>query len=427
MRNSIFKFLGLIAALGILFTSCGESSDPAEVIEITHYRHSDTPEPPVFVGSEGVDLVTEADLLLHVAERWAQGASIAIAAAFTSHDTWLQICNQDGKPVEHQWESDRIIKADIAINAYNADCSGSGFDDEGWLGFQIHFGDTAYSDGTANTSNCRQLPGAGTKTSGEHSTVSNGSDDDIVQNLKHGVEESKSSETSLDETFDTTAGQTVEAGASFPGGDAKVTATFEEHFGLAKGSLSAQSSTTTREVELEVHIKPDQVLAVAYTLDDSSTQCDRNIKSVADWSGVDIYIYRHPCGPSCDDSGSALLESHDVISSHGRTVHIQLDTADDLVRLLSGADPRCDGCHFNKSTTHDGYIGAANVSHAFSRLDDAKGNRSVEFNGTETTVTKDSASYIVTDVTGYDQDCVADKLTQEGVPVDDSLLDDCRV
>lgn len=427
MRNSIFKLLGMFAVLAVFLAGCGADSTPAGVVEISHYRHS-----PVFVGAtgggSGVDLVNEADERLRVAKSWVNDVTIALSAALTHGNVLLGHCQREAwdqfgtRVDDSRWHSDRVLSIDVGLNdsSYQVDCDGDDIDGPpGWLGYTFTFGSGINVDGKVNTYNCRALPGGGTKTSGEYSKVANNSKDPISQHLKHAVEESKSSETSLDETVDLTTGLTVEAGASFPGGEAKATASVESHFGLSKGSLDAQSTTTTREVELEVTIRPGQILGVAYTTDDSATDCDRDIDTTVDWTSIDIDIYRHDCGSECEDSGFGHLEDHMAISSHDHTVRLSFSQADDVLRLLSGTLDICDGCQFNRTSSQFG----DSASDANKRLADPARYRHLVYSGTERTVQKDSASYVVQDITGADPDCVAENFGKEGNDI--GVLDDC--
>ena len=405
------KRLLLILVATLAFAACG-ADDPPDV--------------PNDLQALGVDLVTEDELLLHVAKQAALDASLVVAGMMISDaktpagEYELQVC--DTGPPEVDWVKSRTISYVIGITAshdYGADYCGP----EGFINFHWTFGKSVYVDGKVDISNCHKLPGGGTQTSGEYQDVTNNSSDAISQHLEHKVTESESHENSLSETVDTTAGQTVEAGASFPGGEAKATVSFEEHFGLEKGTLDAKESTSEQTVSLDVTIEPSQVLGVTYTLDDTVTLCDSNINSTVDWAGLDLRVWRHRCGPACDSPGMRHLSDHHVYSGgSSRDIHFHFDSIDDVVRLAAGTNPICDGCYFKLPTA----IWSAEA--AYHHLTWPGHYRTVEIKGTRRTTTKDSASWRIDDLSGLDKDCAADVLGNEGTPVGsiDDKLGDCK-
>ena len=145
------------------------------------------------MGQLGVELVTEDELLLHVAKQAALDASLVVAGMMISDaktlagEYELQVC--DTGPPEVDWAKSRTISYVIGITAshdYGADYCGP----EGTINFHWTFGDSVYVDGEVDVSNCRKLPGGGTQTSGEYQDVTNNSSDPISQHLEHKVTES---------------------------------------------------------------------------------------------------------------------------------------------------------------------------------------------------------------------------------------------
>ena len=182
--------------------------------------------------------------------------------------------------------------------------------------------------------------------------------------------------------------------------------------GLEKGTLDCEVvSTTEQTVSLDVTIEPNQVIGVTYTLDDTVTLCDSNINSTVDWSGLDLRVWRHDCGPACASPGMQHLSDHHVYRDHGRDIYFHFDSIDDVVRLAAGTNPICDGCYFKLPTKQ------WSSEAAYHHLTWPKHYRNVEIKGTRRTTTKDSASWRIDDLSGLDRDCAADVLGNEGTPV----------
>ena len=426
MRRAIFVVLAVMALVAAACSDPAPEPEP-EPIPVTTLDPEPVPTTTLLVEESvgGVDLISEAELLYRTAGATARDMARLVAGMLTDPETGIVLCLDPA--ADQLWHDHREIKITTILDPEGGfqSCEDHLGGDEGSDAVIQHwtFGDSVYVEGKVEVTDCRKLPGGGTVTSGEYQDVTNDSDDPLTQNLEHKVTESKGTETSLNEDVDTTSETTgeVEGGVPF-GGSAKVTQRVEAHFGLSKGSLDTTENTTEQTVSLEVTIEPGQVIGVTYTLDDSVTLCHSDIHSTVDWSSIDLRVWRHVCGDACDTGAYRELIDHGVISSHGRNFELSFDSVDDLVRLAAGTDPRCSGCVFQLGNRSD-YGGPEAAYH---RLASPESNRTVVYAGTRRTTTKDSASWIVKDITGADRDCVADVLGNDGTPVgdlDDKLAD----
>ena len=369
------RLLTILLAALLLAAACTGTTATVPDTTTTAPAVASPATPPI--RDAGVQLVTEAELILHAAEATAQSTVDLIAAMFSGGNPAHITCIY-GDPItasKTRQSTGRPITQLSYHFLYNAPATRCDVYDEGFntgsLDFHFTFSDSpAYADGKVDVGSCRKLPGAGTKTTGEYRELSNETDNVVERTISHTVEESKSTETSLSETLDLTSGQTVEAGASFPGGEVKGTVSFEEHFGLEKGSVDSTSNTNSETVEDKQEIEPDQIIAASFhprRLDQRVRHRHRLDGHMADHHRRRLQTPLRRLLPPGD-----ILIDHGVISRHGRTVTFTFDGSDDLVRLALGHDTGCDGCTFDL-----GYWGRKGLD----ALDSHEGQR-IKLNGT---------------------------------------------
>ena len=300
---------------------------------------------------------------------------------------------------------------------------------------EIIFAGPAYAadGGSVVEDNCRELPGAGVATTGEFSDIDNETDIEIEHDISKAVTESESHSTSLTQSLELSSGQTIEAGASFGPVDAKATISFEQKFGLETGSVAEYSKQTEDTVADTIPVPGQHEFDIAFTTDNSAVSCDLRIEATGDWTSLSIrpprdrpYTGNTWCGSGADDpnhlspafrgrgsNGNLLLHS-DAVDKRTCTIH--LDSADAVVRLVTGFDVRCPHC------------GDMAFSALAERALDWFGrpqSRHISFDGKRRSAARKDASYKVLDVTGFDRDCVRDILDDVGTPVTDDLLDSC--
>ena len=297
------------------------------------------------------------------------------------------------------------------------------FDDNrdlGYLNFHWSMGDSVYRDGTVNVGKCHKLPGGGTVTTGEYDVLTNDTNQDDTRHIEHTTEESNSSETSLDVTFDETNNTSVEAGADFPGGSATATTSFETHLGITHGSVASTEKTTSRTISDDITVPAGRTQAANFTLDNVTTECDIQIDSTIDWPSMTVRIYRHHCTGCAGTYGiysaqGHILTEHGVISSHGRNVNIDFGSTDDVYRLAEGTSPRCSGCHFR--------ISGDSVRSLYN-LNSPEDHYHIQLDGKRRSTAKDSASVHILDITGLDKKCIEETLGKSGTLISDIDSDD---
>ena len=135
---------------------------------------------------------------------------------------------------------------------------------------------------------CTQLPGAGVATTGEFTTVRNGTDASIEHKISKTVEESNSTSVSLDESVELSNKTTVEAGTDFGAGSGSVSNEFSATFGIDKSSTQDHSKTTSVTVEDTINVSPGKTVAITFTTDDAAVDCDVDINAEGDWSSIKV-------------------------------------------------------------------------------------------------------------------------------------------
>ena len=239
----------------------------------------------------------------------------------------------------------------------------------------------------------------------------------------------------MSESVEYGSGQSVEAGYSFGGAEAKATVSFEQHFGFSSESVASNSTETSNTVEDIIEVDAHLEYDISYTTDNSRTSCHLAISAEGDYGDLRIipptgrpYAWSTWCGDGGRDdpndlapafrgrgSNGAILLRSDAVDKKDCT--IRLDEADALIRLLRGFDVRCPHCgDMKRDAVGDralDWFGLARSRH-------------VSFDGRRLSDSHKDASYKALDVTGYDRDCVRDILDDVGTPISDDLLDPCQ-
>ena len=299
----------------------------------------------------------------------------------------------------------------------------------------VRFGDPTYrpDGGTVNEHDCQQLPGAGTKTTGEFTSVDNRIEGVIEHKISKSVTESRTVTNSLTQTLELESGQTFEAGAGFGGAETKETISFTEKFGLSTESIASSTAETQNTVEDVAEVPSMATYYFAFTTNNGQVSCKLTIDATGDWAMLEIipprdrpyhgntWCTKAPIQPNSlsaeyagrGANGDVLLRS-DAVDQHKCT--IGFDEADGINRLFAGTDVRCPYCH-NISVN-----AVAQRALAQFGSPDAK---HISFDGRRLSGSKKDSSYKALNVTGYDTDCVEDILNDAGTAVTDDLLDRC--
>lgn len=414
------RLVALMMVMVMAMTACSGTTPTPEPFTPTTLAPSTTISDNPDDFAEGTQLVTEAQLLFEVANNVAEDIAVALTGLIADHID-AQVCehafdDQNAK----DWHDNNRLTVRVSV-------AGGCGDDDGRIYVHIGFGNSIYVDGEVTTADCRKLPGAGTVGTGEYDVLENDTDEDDTRHIEHTTTESHSVENSLDEDVELTSGTDVEAGTSFPGGDAKVTQHFESHLGIHHGSVASNEKTTERTIADDITVKAHTAQAASFVVDDTTTECHLNINSTVDYQSLDIKMFRSDCNVNEDfkpcQGGYNLgtIENRGIVHySHDWFYWQDLNNVDDIVRLVKGHDPRCDGCEWRLAPDGD-------IDDAVNRLDSGE-RRKVHFDGTRRTTTKDSASVKLIDVTALDRDCVGDVLGKEGTAVGDyeSQLEACK-
>ena len=301
------------------------------------------------------------------------------------------------------------------------------------LRIQVQFYGPNYdaTDGGVVVGKCSERPGAGVKTTGEFTTIDNGSSNPILHRVEKTVSETYDESITLTESFQLSSGVTIEAGTDI----AKVSATLEATFGISTETTQDHSTTTSVTVADDAEVDPAQVLAISFTTDNNAVDCHVDIKASGDWGRLTVIPpadIPHKGDTFCDWSrtdGDFKLLSH---TDNGRIITrsdamsksctLQLDDADDLVRIVSGYAVSCVFC--------DNLAFGPTALAATETFSDAE-FRHISFSGTRHSATHKDASYKALDVTGQDMTCVEEQLSKAGRSFDDldtdgdGVLDAC--
>ena len=299
--------------------------------------------------------------------------------------------------------------------------------------FEVIFGGPAYAaGGSVTTGDCRELPG-GVQTTGEYIERDNERDELLEVEIEHATAEISSHSTSLTQSLELDSGQTIEAGASFGGVEAKATISFEEHFRLESGSVASESTEHDEAVKDITEVAAHEEATFVFTVNAGATDCALTIDATGDWTALSITLPRDRpyhgdtwCGSPSDDpnhlspsfrgrgpNGDLLLRS-DAVDKRTCTIH--LDSADAIVRLVTGYDVRCPHC---------GDIAFSALAQRALDWFGQPESRHVSFDGRRRSASHKDASYRAYNTTGFDSTCVHDIVDDIGTPVTDDLLDDC--
>ena len=404
--------IGLLGVLTIVLTvAC---ANEAATVEVTHFEADTEAVRAERVQGDPPQLVTETwlrrQLDISIAKLWA--IPIAEALAGPAHRFTSRVVDVDADT----WDDDHQVHLTVILN--------DGPGRQRHLPMTFTFGGYDYdkASGSVVQGKCTQLPGAGVSTTGEFTTVRNGTDASIEHKISKTVEESNSSSVSLDESVELSNKTTVEAGTDFGAGSGSVSNEFSATFGIDKSSTEDHSKTTSVTVEDTINVSPDRTVAITFTTDDAAVDCDVDINAEGDWSSIKVeaeapfdWQNRGRQWSSWSDAVKYVPTSYSNIQilrrgtalggyDH-RTATIEFDQGDQVYRLLKGFDVRCPHCGELLFTVQaKGLIEQAGDPDS----------RWVVFDGTRHQTTKKDASYTAMDVTGLDEDCVRDALDDAG-------------
>ena len=385
------------------------------------------PLPPPFavgvIGTEGADppqLVTEEylrrQLDIRIAQVWALPIAEALAGPAHRAPSRIVGVNADS------WAQDKQVKLVVVFN------DGPGQQRHVPMTFTFNGPNYDTTAGSVTTGVCHKLPNAGVQTTGEFTTVENDTGTPDEHHIEKTVEESTASSTTLSMSLELMSGVTVEGGSPIGG---SVSATLESTFGISKESTEEHSKTTSVTVSDDIEVPGGKTYAIAFTTDNSATDCNVSINAEADWSDIKVVIEfpveLRPAYHKSHEHWSSLCYNQPTPYSNlcqllrGTAVDdgkwratIGFNQGDQVYRLLMGYDVRCPHCN--------GLIFSTAARSALAKMADPS-VRWISFDGVRHSTSKADASYKALDVTGLDADCVADKFGAKGKPVD--TLDDC--
>ena len=103
--------------------------------------------------------------------------------------------------------------------------------------------------------------------------MDNETDSPIEHKISKSVTETSSTTNTMSESVEYGSGQSVEAGYSFGGAEAKATVSFEQHFGFSSESVASNSTETSNTVEDVIEVDPHLEYDISFTTDNSRTSC----------------------------------------------------------------------------------------------------------------------------------------------------------
>ena len=395
MKRTIVALLALV----LLAAGCVTDlpADPLGVTEQSEFETGDPFETTTTTADAGPQLITERwlrrGLDLHVIQ------SIDEPVAQLIFDQHVEVI---GSGLAHDW--DRHPTGWILARPQHI--VGTPFK------IIVEFGGPTYAAGagTVTETNCRNLPGGGVSTTGDYTTVANMTDSPIEHEINDTVTQSESHSNSLTESLELSAGETVEAGVSFGGVEAKTTLDFTQTFGLTTESVASYESSSEHSVKDLIEVDGHTTIDFADTLNSGRTACDLKIEATGDWGGLAIIppVDRPRTGDTfCSRSSlyagqvgrdyghghnGSILRRSDLF--HGSGCRIELDSADGLIRLMRGTDvrcPHCDQLEFNALAER------AIVWFGLQK------SRHISFDGRRISAVHKDASYKAYDTTGYDR------------------------
>ena len=415
MRHCIRLLVTAWLPLALLAAACAAPDPPP--------APTTTTAPPVGAFG-GVQEITEAYAQKQIVETTARDWATAMMWTLVGPNkstSYARLISVDSRT----WDSDQRVVAHWLVNER--------------AGVQRHlemsfvFRGPVYDTGNGEVKigKCHQLPDAGTKTTGEHTTIQNGTSNPIQHHLEHTTEETKAQSVTLTETIKLTSGESLEAGA----GGEKITLALSEEFGYDKAETEDSSSSKSRTISDDIEIDPRQgpetptIVETIYSLDDSATDCTIHIGAPLDWTDIrfDLGSYvaaqpvswqrTHDLDPNAYGNLSLLL-SGDILKDADTThAYMTFKTSDDVYRLFTGFNVGCARCRYLPAQF------PSTAKAALARMSDSD-SRFLSYDGLRHDTSSDSASYTALDVTDLDHECVARKVTTAGLPLE-GLLDDC--
>ena len=196
----------LIGLLGVLtFVMTVACSNEAATVEVTHFEADTEAVRAERVQGDPPQLVTETwlrrQLDISIAKLWAIDPHCAEALAGPAHRFTSRVVHVDADT----WDDDHQVHLTVILN------DGPGRQRHLPMTFTFDGYDYDKASGSVTQGKCTQLPGAGVATTGEFTTVRNGTDASIEHKISKTVEESNSTSVSLDESVELSNKTTVEA------------------------------------------------------------------------------------------------------------------------------------------------------------------------------------------------------------------------
>ena len=227
--------IGLLGVLTIVLTvAC---ANEAATVEVTHFEADTEAVRAERVQGDPPQLVTETwlrrQLDISIAKLWAIPIAEALAGPAHRFTSRVVHVNADS------WDDDHQVHLTVVLN------DGPGRQRHVPMTFTFDGYDYDKASGSVTQGKCTQLPGAGVSTTGEFTTVRNGTDASIEHKISKTVEESNSTSVSLDESVELSNKTTVEAGTDFGAGSGSVSNEFSATFGIDKSSTEDHSKTTS--------------------------------------------------------------------------------------------------------------------------------------------------------------------------------------
>ena len=247
----------------------------------------------------------------------------------------------------------------------------------------------------------------GTVNTGEYTLIQNHGVTAEKHNISKSVTETDKSEITSNESFETTAGESVEVGGDF----GKFGTTLEEKFGLQKGDLEGHETSTTDTLEDEIDVPPETDYAIVFKDHKSVIQAPVDINAFLDFATMKLYFPHFFYGSS---PNAEFLFAHQNQKIDDNTITFK--SVDDFIRFAYGYDTRFP--QMSRYPPHmSGYAKAA-----MRHLKDLELRR-LQIKATRRGETAKDTSFEIDAVTGWDEGKVREAYgeSQNPPPVDGAL------
>lgn len=373
--------------------------------------------PVLYFGSEtpGPQLITEDYLRLKLAEKMSKIWTVVIAEQLVGPlDRFTSITNV--YTIASHYDKDATVHVGWTERGPRVNL-------QRMMSFEFKGSDYDATGGSVTTGSCHELPDGGQKTTGEYQTFNNLRGVSLLEVKKtFVVTESTSSSINLTESIELSNKTTIEAGTDV----AKVSDELDETFGISTSDTEDHSTTVEKGLELVLEVEVGQSVAVAGATNNTAVDCNVDINATGDWSKINVWIgyaygptkltwgKAHAIAPTLHYNLGQLLRGDAIDKAWSADASFTFDQSDTIYRLALGYDIRCQNCGKIK------YTPAARVALALMSDPDT---RHVSFHGIRHSTQDNDATYIITDVTEADPDCVVEQFGTAGNPIND--LEDC--